>query len=278
MSADTGLEVKVVFDAASRGRRRGKAVSVVRRRSRPTLWVYLGVLNLVAAGAAYYITWWKADPFIYMTLIWHTPIPGLSLGAVDTAFANAPGAPLDGSTADNSLSSNNKTQGPTIVGMRATEVIGVTTVAWLTIASLCTTALALAGGSLLGRAGGTALRRAGVVLLVGFVVLLGYAAFQTLSEYGRHYPPRHLRIGMGGLTLIALLLGMAVGDRTRGFCRMAGAATILAGMSTVAALYLGHLCGSIEPEWVTPTFLGLTFAAVSAWGWVVYPLGTRWAR
>lgn len=278
MSADGALEVKVIFDASSRGRRRGARVSAARRRSRPVLFVALGLLNLVAAAAAYSFTWWRADPFLYITLIMRTPVPGVSLGDVDQAFASAPGGAFGGLIGDIEPSEEELPAAPTIVGLRATEVIGITAYAWLTIATLTSCALALAAGSLLGRAGGSLVQRLGMALLFGLAALLAYGVLYTLTEFGRHYPPRHLRIGMGGLTAIALMLGVAIGGRTLAFCRLASVFTIVAGVATALALYLGHACGAIDARHATPTFLAITLIGVSAWGWLLIPLSARWAR
>lgn len=277
MSADTPLDINVVFDAGKRGRR-GKTSRSVRRRSRPTFWITLGLLNLAVSGSAYYLTWWKVDPFIYMTLIMHTPLPGVHLSDVDTAFAQAPGTPLGGLLSPGGSVEPTASQGPTFVGQRAAELIGVTAYSWLSVATAGALALALSSGTLLGRAGGRRVRRVGLILCCGGAALLGFAVYRTWSEFGSGYPPRHLRIGMGTMVALAGLLGLAIGHRTVGVCRFAGVMTILVGATTVGALYVGHLCGAISPDYATPTFLGLTFLGASAWGWLLLVLGPRWAR
>jgi len=120
--------------------------------------------------------------------------------------------------------------------------------------------------------------RAGFILLLGVAALFAFGVYHTWSEHGRHYEPKHLRIGMGGLTALALMIGVATGGKTRGLCRLAAVFTILAGVATAAALYLGHACGAIEPAYAAPTFLAIVLVGVSAWGWLLLPLGSRWAR
>src|SRR3990172_2018373 len=75
MTTSAPLEVKVIFDASSRGRRRPtRRVSHSPRVSRSSPWIVLGLLNFLAAGGLYYATWWRVDPFIYMTLMLKTPV------------------------------------------------------------------------------------------------------------------------------------------------------------------------------------------------------------
>jgi len=277
MSTDTSLDIRVVFDATGR-RRPGKTASPARRRSRAVVWVTLGVLNCVAAGSAYYVTWWQVDPFLYMTFIMHSPLPGVQLSDVDTAFAQAPGAPLGGPVSSGDKAEADASSHQRFVGQQAAELIGAAAYSWLAIATAGAIALALAGGSLLGSAGGKRLRRVGLILLLGCAALLGFGVFRTLSAFGGEYPPRHLRIGMGAVTALALLLGLTIGRRTESLTRLAGVITILGGAVTAAALYVGHLCGAIAAEQAAPMFLGLSFVAVSAWGWLLVLVGTRWTR
>lgn len=277
MSAETSLDIKVVFDAGSRGRRGRKSVTV-RRRSGPMLWITLAVLNLAVSASAYYMTWWKADPFIGVKLVMHTPLTGVHLSDVDTAFAQAPRAPLGGLLPGFGSIEPETSDSPTLFGIRAATLLPAAAYAWLGVATAGALALALSGGTLLGRGGGRTWRRVGFILGVGGAALLGFVAFRTWSEFGWGFPVRHLRLGMGALVALAGLLGLAIGGRTVGVCRFAGAMTILVGATTVGALHVGHLGGAISPDQATPAFLGLTFLGASGWGWLLLVFGPRWAR
>jgi hypothetical protein len=271
MTSSAPIEVKVVYDASSRGRR-ARAVPTSHRRSRPIALIVLGLLNLVAAGAAYYGTWWQADRFIYMKLIMHSPLP-VTRTDVDRAFAEATGAPQGEVVERAATAPEGKFRGDTLF-----IVLGTTAYSWLTLATLAGCALALSAGALIGRAGGSAWRRIGLVLMIAVVALWAFGAIRVLMEYGMEYPPRVLRMGMSGAVAFAFALGMMIGGRTLALTRLAAVVTILLGAGTVVALQYGHRCDAIPPEQVAPVFLGLVFLSVSAWGWLLLLIGARVAR
>ena len=99
MSPTTPLEIKVIYSASDRPRRRrritkptsrispdarptagDRAHAVVRITTKPRRgWIVVGLLNVLIAGGLYYGTWWKADKFIYDVFTWSTPLPGMDL-------------------------------------------------------------------------------------------------------------------------------------------------------------------------------------------------------
>jgi hypothetical protein len=272
------LDVKVVYSAAKRRRASGKP-RPAGAPSRSSRLILLAVLNLVVAGALYYGIWWRVDKFIYLRLMMHTPLLGVDIDATSGFLVpNPAGAPESPPAATDEV-------GPLPTSGFAPETTQVVMVAtsygWLTLATFATCVLAFSAGTLFGWRGGQAWRRAGLVLAgIALLVLIG-AAFASWSKYGAEYPPAHLRAGMGGLGLIITLIGVAVGRGRRGWLRGAAGATILAGVGTALAVYLGTLCDAIKPDELPVSlipFLFVVFAVHSLWGWILLPIASRIGR
>ena len=268
------LEVKVIFDASSRGRRkRTHRVRSSPRVNRSSPWIVLGFLNLLAAGGLYYATWWRVDPFIYLTLMLKTPVD-MDLDQAAGIFVprnhepREPAAqPLPVSVASSAWT-----------GDTVRKVMGSAAYGWLTLATAAACALALSSGSAFGRIGGSPWRRAGIVLAATLTLVLAVAVFLVWNEYGRKYLPVHLRFGMGGLALWMASIGLALGRAARGLARLAAITLIFSALGTVVALYLGSQCGAIPPEQSTLLYLALAFLIHSIYGWGQLPILSRLGR
>ena len=233
------------------------------------------MFNLLAAGGLSYITWWRVDPFIYDVFTWKTPLPGVDADqAAAQLFPNLSASvertPVPAGQAE-------PADAPKYAGKTATVIIGTTAYAWLTLAVIASCALALSAGTALGRAGGLVLRRVGVILAVGGVLALGWAAYEVFSEHGLQYAPRQLRIGMTALVLLAALVGLAIGRGTRGLARLAAITLILSAVGTAVGLHLGGQCDAVSPEQSALLFVFLAFILHSLYGWILL-LATRRIR
>jgi hypothetical protein len=276
MNTTTPLDIKVVYDASSRRKRKGTVVPGGERKRAAPILLVVGLLNLAAAGGLCYATWWPIDSFIYMNFVLRTPL--------DIDLDAAAGAIMPGLSADSPQAAGatdlpvGELPPPTIVGRTAQIVIGVTGYSWLTLATMAACALALAGGAAWGRSGGALWRTAGLLLAVVVVAGLAWFGYSVWTEYGTVYPPGALDLGMGGLVLLAALVGMAIGRGARGLTRLAGIMLIISAAGSVAGLYSGRLCGAVESQYASFSFMAVVFVIHSVWGWVLLPLASRMRR
>lgn len=289
MTSTTPLEVKVIFDASSRGRRRPThRVRSSPRVSRSSPWIILGVFNLLAAGGLCYVTWWRVDPFLYMTLMLKTPVEtGLNAAAAGRLFGLPPsntndsGTPTGGPTepGDETSASERPSEPmsspPRWQGRVAQVVIGVSSYGWLTLSEVACCALGLAGGTAVGRVAGAVTRRIGMILSAVVILGLGSAVYVARARYGWQYPPGHLRLGMAAMVFLCAALGVGLGRGVVGWTRFASLAVILSAVGSVVALYLGAQGGAVEPVRSSPAFLALVFIVHSFWGWVLAALWRR---
>lgn len=308
MSPTTPLEIKVIYSAPGRTRKRRppaeptSPISVAAKpfsgSLAPTVarvttsshrgWIVVGLLNVLIAGGLYYGTWWKGDRFIYETFVWTTPVPGMDIDLLmdqlfpgySAAEALADGRPESegGGEFPAENAGETATAAPRFVGQTATTVIGVTAYGWLTMSTISLCALALAGGIAIVKVGGAALQRIGLILAVGGALLLTWQAYDVYTEYKMAFPPTVLRYGMGALVIWFLSAGMAFNRAHLGIMRLAAIALIVAGACTALALYLGHQCDVIEKEWAGPIALLLVFVAHSLYGWILLPISARLNR
>ncbi|MEK7731537.1 MAG: hypothetical protein AAB363_06740 [Planctomycetota bacterium] len=270
MTTSTTLEVKVIFDASSRGRRRPtRRVGCSPRVSRSSPWIVLGLLNFLAAGGLYYATWWRVDPFIYLTLMLKTPVD-VDLNMAAGIFVPRPTEPRE-QTPPPSVA-------PSYTGRTAQMMIGGAAYGWLTLATLAACTLSASAGAAIGRIGGLRGRRVGTLLALTLTLVLAIAALVVWNQFGRHYLPIHLRMGMGGLVLVTALIGLALGRAARGLARLAAITLILSAVGTVAGLYLGSQCGAIPPAQSAPLYLALAFLIHSGYGWIQLPILARLGR
>jgi len=319
------MEIKVVYDASKR--RGGKIIvrtSPIRpgqRRGGGVLLVSL--LNLAVAGGMYYATWWRIDPFLYITMMKKTPIdvpadfgssgffvsPPKRAQTPPAAGVTKSGTSPHGSGDEsgeapyaNGLTAEAKTRDQLELpsdearwrGKTAQVMIPATAYGWLTLATAGACVLALAGGAGCGAAGGKKLRRVGLILAPGLAIGLAFTVYRlwpqsdvksghehnlfehlVQSLYGMKYIPAQLRMWMGGLVLLSLAIGLAVGGRVRGLARLAAVTIILAAVGSAVGVWLWSQCGALEPGQTSVMVLALVFAAHSAWGWVLWPLSRR---
>ena len=308
MSPTTLLEIKVIYSAAGRTRKRrapaeptshtsviakpfsgSHAPTVVRVATKPhRRWIVLGLLNILVAGGFYYGTWWKADKFIYWTFVWKTPVPGMNIDLLMQQLfpGYTAAAALDDGRPESEVTGGSHgedvgedvTAEPHYTGETATKVIAVTAYGWLTVSTVSLCALALAGGNALVRVGGAQLRRIGLILAFAGALFLIWQTYDVYSRYKTGYQPDDLRAGMGAMTIWFVLVGLAFNRAHIGVMRLAAIALIVAGACTTLAVYLGHQCGVIEKEWAGPVALLLVFIAHSFYGWILLPVSGRLNR
>lgn len=160
-------------------------------------------------------------------------------------------------------------------GETATKIIGISAYGWLTLSTIAFGFLAMAAGALLATAGGHRWRRIGLILSAGGLAGLCWFGYSTWVQYGEAYPTGHLRWGMGGLALLAVLVGMAIGRAPKGLNRVAAAMLLVSAIGSVVALYLGHLCDAIPAEQASLGFLAVVFVIHSFYGWLLLPVASR---
>jgi len=278
MKISPPLEVKVIFDASSRGRRRPtRRGTPSPRLSRSSPWIVLGLLNLLAAGGLYYATWWRVDPFIYMTLMLKTPVD-LDLNMAASIFMPQPSGSREPLPPQLLEQPPLPSVAPTFTGQTAQWIIGGAAYGWLTLATLAAGALSLSAGAAFGCTAGSRWRRVGTLLTLTLTLALALAALAVWNQFGRKYLPIHLRMGMGGLMLWSAFIGLAVGRAARGLARLAAITLILSAVGTVVGLYLGSRCGAIPPAQSAPLYLILAFLIHSGYGCVQLPILSRLSR
>lgn len=275
MTTTRPLEIKVVYSASKRHRRRGR-LARVGGVAGPVFLVCLGALNLAAAAGMYYGTWWRVDKFLYFKFVTTVQLPGLDVDVAGGLLVPASGATprsTPAPTPEVAADAN-----ATFSGQTANVVLGVTAYSWLTLATITTCALALSSGRALGRAGGSLWRLAGIVLMLGLAAVLAWWGYGVGVEHGMQYKPSQLRIGMGGLTLLLFFVGLAGGRGVRRWTYAASILLILSAVASVIGLYLGSLSGAIAPGDLPMALLpslGLVFVIQSLWGWILLPLASR---
>jgi hypothetical protein len=121
----------------------------------------------------------------------------------------------------------------------------------------------------LGAIGGHWVRVAG---FAGLLVLMGgvaYFAYQIWAEYAMMFKPDQFRMGMGWLTLLVALLGLATAARARGVSLLAGITIIIAAIGTPVGLWLWSQGGAIDPRFASWPWLAGAFAMHAVWGLIL---------
>jgi hypothetical protein len=245
------------------------------------------VLNLIVAGALCYGTWWRVDPYLYMTMMLHTPVPvqGVDLDEAATHILgispeeSGSTVPMPAADADSPLPAPNppeRTQ--QYRSDTAQAVIFGSAYIWLALATIACCVVAASGGASLGRAGGRPIRTFGVIAASGGMLALVYVVYQMWGEYGWQYRPTHWRTGMSLLVLLTAFAGLVVARGARRLTRLAAVLLIVSAAGSVAGLYLGAQAGAIPVEQSTPMFLALVFIIHSLYGWILLPVSSRVAR
>jgi len=266
------LDIKVIYDAASGGRPTPRRVTRHLRVRSGSAGVVLGCASLAVASLLYYATWWQVDRQIYMKLMLHMPVEGVSAADVSRLL----GLPPEPSAQADAVRVG--AAGSTATAKSVQTILGTTGYGWLTLATLSACAVALSGAAAVARGTEFELQRVGFILGGGAFLALAWGVATTWADYGMEYKPHHLRYAMSAPVAIAACLGLILSLRARLFARVAGISLILAAIGSVVALWLGHRCEAVDAAQVTVSFLSLIFTAHSAWGWILLFLGARWTR
>ena len=274
MSNPQPLEVKVIYSASSRRRRR-RGVRVSRsspRGPRRTGLFALALLNLAAAGGLYHWTWWKVDPEIYLQLSLQAEIPN----TVIRPAADATDAAISALENPFAVTAPAGSAVP-LVSKRQMVIVG-SAYGWLTLATLSAIALAMSGAMLLERFLGSWLRWVGLAATVVGVCAAAWVVLDVAAKAGWGFKVSEWRQGMGGLVVLAALVGLSIGDRSRGFTRLAALLLILLGAGSAGGLYLLSRFDALSPERSTPMFLAGAFIVHALWGFILIPLASRILR
>lgn len=268
----TPFEIKVVYDASRR--KRGGAVVRTARAGRvgtANTWMIVGaVLNFAVAGGMYYATWWKIDPFIYITLLKKTPFPVTREFAANPLGLRSLTAPAEALEPIAAEEIDSEPASPWRWSAKFARIsIGGTAYFWLTLATIGACAVAMAGGAWLGLAEGRWARVLGAVGGVALLVGIAYMGYRVWTEYKAMFEPNQLRIGIGLLTLLAALLGLAVATRARGITKMAGGIVLVAAVVTAAGMWLWTQNGALETKYAGWGVLAAAFAIHAVWGAVL---------
>ena len=278
MTTEAPLEIKVVYDGRSRrGRKRVHAVTG--RKQRGPVWVLVGGLNLIAAAALCYIAWWPVDAFLGETIFWKTPVPvdadaaaGMLFPALAKATNNDPPPEPDETLPEWDAAFSGRTAGMVIV---------TSAYSWLTLATIASCTLALAGGAACGRRGGLGLRIIGLILALGaalFMVWKGYTIWAEV-DFSMEFPTSKWRLGMAGLAVLLALISITAARGRRGLTRLAGITLIALAAGSVVGLYLGQQSGAVELKETLLSPLPLIFVLSQAlWGLALLPIASRAGR
>ncbi len=267
------FEIKVVYDASQR-KRRGAIVrsSSARTTRAPGMALALGgLLNIAIAGAMYFVTWQVADPFLGTTIIKKTPmdVPA-KFAANPFGITSAPGpgtAELESQQDQESLDKINSA--PRWSGKTAQWLVPVTAFGWLALTTAGACAVALAGGSWFGFSAGGWFRTLGQFGALILIAALGLIGWKLWAEYKAGYKVEHLRLGMGGITLLFAFLGLAMAGSARGITKLAGVTVILAAIGTAAGIWLWTQTGALDLQYADWPKLAAAFGIHSAWGVVL---------
>jgi hypothetical protein len=298
--SSTALDIKIVYSARAgrKPRRAGRPTSNAAVTRPAWRWAALGLVNLVVACVVYYATWWRVDPFLYMTAMWKAPLPGvdaeeaaalLGLGPapgrtqpprvrtprnLSAGEANQPAQPSAAATTPGAILAASAD-----APKRNAVLFGAALYGWLSISTISYSLLAVAAGASLARAGAGIWRRKWVILLLGAVAGMAYAAFDLLGRFGWQFPPDNLRWFWGGLVVLSVLAGLVVQRWYRGLNRVAALGLIAAAAGSVAGLMALKECNALEKaEYASLASLSMVFAVHSFYGWLLLPISARIGR
>ncbi|MCC7293059.1 MAG: hypothetical protein IT449_13445 [Phycisphaerales bacterium] len=243
----------------------------------------IGVLHLLVAGGVFYAVWWPIDKWMAVTLMMKVPIPihaigGLS-GAADirqpeSGFSWLLSTELEAHPTSNPAGASgggDAEAAPRLLyPMRARGAIaGSTMYAWQAVMALVVFLWSLAAGKRIGGSAGPSIRRAFGWAAWTIAAALGGWAAVTWMQSGRMFAVSAGQIGLGGLGVLFLLIGAAIGFRGRAVEYAASIWLILSAAASVLALTLADRCDALEPPQAAFAFKLLVFAAHSAYGWLV---------
>jgi hypothetical protein len=271
------FEIKVVYDASQR-RRRGAVVrtaSAQTVRGRGSIFVFGGLLNLLVAVAMYYVIWHMADPFLAITMIKKMPVEmPANVAANPFVFGSAPEAEV-GQPAQEQESNVEVSFTPRWGGKTAQGLIAGAAYGWLAMATAAACAVALAAGSWLGYSAGSWVRLLGLLCTLLLAAALGWISWEIWQEYKTGYKVEHLRLGMGGVTLLFVFLGMAMSAKARGITKTAGIVVVLAAIATAVGIWLWTQTGALDIQYASWSKIGAAFGIHAAWGLVLLVTANR---
>jgi len=273
MAEPAELQIRVIYDSRNRGRAVVVATKIVPVAGAKRL-AFLAFGSLIVASAMYFGTWWRVDPFLSRILLLKTPV---DMDPQQMAMLFGVG-PVE-VKAPNTTASRVDTDSTPVrwTGHAARNIIVGGAYGWLTLTTLAVCLLALASGAAFGRLR-PAVRAVSPLLFLLILIPLGVAAWYVWKNYGMKYLPEHLRIGMGGLAVLAWVLGlMLIRRRIRGSTRFAAIFFIIASCGTAAAIYLGTQTGALESAQFTIPVIAAVFAGQSLWGWIMLIASRRLA-
>lgn len=235
-----------------------------------------GLLSLIVAGAMYYVTWWRADPFIYLTFMTRMPLEvSPEFAANPFGITSAPKPPAEDAVETAAEPSAEEVFVPRWQGKTAQVLIPATAYGWLVLATSSACAVALAGGAWLGLAGGKWVRVLGVVGVLGLVGGVGFFAYRIWTQSQMMFKPDQLRVGMGFLALLLALMGLTGAGRARGITKFAGVVVILAAVATAAAIWLWAQSGALDLHYAAWPKLAAAFGIHAVWGVVLLVCAKR---
>jgi hypothetical protein len=136
----------------------------------------------------------------------------------------------------------------------------------------------MSGAMLLGRALGPWLRWIGLAAAVVGLCAGGWVVLDVVAKVGWGFTNTQWRQGMGGLVVLAALIGFSVGDRSRGVTRLASVLVILLGVGSAGGLFLQSRFDALDPARATPMLLSAAFVVHALWGVILLPITSRIPR
>jgi hypothetical protein len=220
----------------------------------------------------YYVTWWQADPFIYLRLFTRMPME-MPREIATNPFGIGTGTP---EPHENTIgvetipSSQDAPEPAPRWNVKQTQrVMGATAYGWLTLATAGACAVALAGGAWLGGMGGPSARALAALGALGLATIVGYFGYKIWSASKMMFEPNQLRTGMGLVNLTCAFVGIALAGRVRGITKFAGVMVVLAAVGTAVGIWLWTQSGALDMQFAAWPKLAAAFGIHAAWGVVL---------
>ncbi|MBI1827106.1 MAG: hypothetical protein HY287_04125 [Planctomycetes bacterium] len=262
MADPAQLQIRVIYDSRNRGRATVVTTKIIPVAGASRL-AFLAFGSLIIASALYFGTWWRVDPFLSRVVILKTPMD-LEPQQVAALFGVGP---VDSQNATpDANKAPQEAPHPRWTGHAARNIIVGGALTWLTLTTIAIWLMALASGAAFGRLR-PAVRSVAPMLFLLILIPLGVATWYVWKNYGMKYLPEHLRIGMGGLVVLAWALGLMI-RRLRGATRFAAYMLIVASIGTAAAIYLGTQTGAMDAAQFKIPVIAAILVAESLWGWI----------
>ena len=268
MNAHEPVQVKVVYSAGGRSRRRGRAGG----RGSTRLLAALAGLNVVVAVVIYVVVWQWADPRLRPLWLLHTPLVGVELEDVDVTIPPKRGVQRGTPVAPDT----NGTEARAAGQMAETARFLAPTIGWEVVSTIGAAGLLLAAGALSSRIG-RGVRLATVILATVGAGILVWWVGRAWPDHGEPTPAQIRLLVAAGL-LGALMVGAAIGRAARGMSYLAALALIVSGIGSAYVIDVLVEFHALDRA-ALPTSLNATmamaFVAHSLWGWLLFPLARR---